>query len=335
MTPKHEKQVLVTGGAGYIGSHVCKALSAAGYLPTVYDDLSTGFASAVRWGELVEANLADRARLLSALRESGAATVVHLAASAYVGESMRDPGKYFRNNVANTLSLLETMAASGVRRIIFSSSCAVYGVPTEIPVSERAARVPVSPYGESKLMCERLIRWFGEAHGIDWVALRYFNAGGADESGTIGEWHDPEPHLIPNVLRAAIGGQAFRMYGADYATPDGSAVRDFVHVADLADAHIRAVRYLECGGASVALNLGTGTGVSVKEVVLAAERVTGSRITVEHCPRRKGDPPTLLASAALARRVIGWCPLRPDIETIVRDAWGSMSRSLDRECPLP
>jgi len=313
--------VLVTGGAGYIGSHTCKALHGDGFCPVVYDNLSTGNAWAVKWGPLIQGDLADRDQLTAALQSSGADTVIHFAASAYVGESMREPGKYFRNNVANTLNLLEAMVAAGVRRIVFSSSCAIYGVPRELPITEESAQRPVNAYGDSKLMCERLIRWFGEAHGLEWMILRYFNAAGADPDGEIGECHDPEPHLIPIILEAARTGGAVHVYGTDYATQDGSAVRDYVHVTDLAQAHLLAVGHLLRGGSSTALNLGTGVGTSVKQTIQAVEHVTGKRIAVECRPRRAGDPPALLASANLARETIGWVPAHCSIETTIRHAW--------------
>ena len=314
-------RAFVTGGAGYIGSHACKALHRAGVESRVYDNLSTGNAWAVRWGECVRGDLADEESLRAALRGSAADTVVHFAASAYVGESMCEPGKYFRNNVANTLKLLEAMVAVGVRRIVFSSSCATYGIPADLPIGEDTPQRPVNAYGESKLMCERLVRWFGEAHGLEWVILRYFNAAGADPDGELGECHDPEPHLIPIILRAVAGGTPIPVFGTDYPTPDGTAVRDYVHVADLARAHVLALEHLRGGGASIALNLASGSGTSVKEVVQAAERETGCRARTEPQPRRAGDPPVLVATCNRAQEVLGWVPEYSAIDTIIRHAW--------------
>jgi UDP-arabinose 4-epimerase len=314
-------KVLVTGGAGYIGSHTCKALHGCGWPTVVYDSLATGAPSAVRWGDLVEGDLGDPSALAAALRRPGVNTVLHFAASAYVGESMRDPGKYFRNNVTNTVNLLEAMVEAGVTRIVFSSSCATYGVPDRLPVREDTPQRPVSTYGESKLMCERIIRWFGKVHGIQWVILRYFNAAGADPDGEIGECHDPEPHLIPIVLQAAAAGLPVAVYGTDYPTPDGTAIRDYVHVTDLARAHVQAMKHLRNGGDSVALNLGTGVGTSVRDVIKSAERVTGRSIAVDARRRRPGDPPALWAAPGLAGELLGWAPQYPCIDDAVRHAW--------------
>ena len=316
------KAILVTGGAGYIGSHACKALAGAGYLPVVYDNLSRGHREAVRWGPLVEGDLADGRHLAETLRRHDIAAVMHFAAYAYVGESMAQPGLYFRNNVANSLVLLEAMREAAVKRIVFSSTCATYGTPAAIPIRESAPQQPVNPYGESKLMIERALHWHGVAHGLAHVALRYFNAAGADPDGEIGEHHDPETHLIPLVLDAALGRRAqIDIYGTDYGTPDGTAIRDYIHVTDLAAAHVQALGYLERGGASTALNLATGQGHSVREVVAAAERVTGRRIPQREVARRPGDPPCLVADATLANRVLGWTPRLSDLDTIIATAW--------------
>ena len=316
------KAVLVTGGAGYIGSHACKALARAGYAPVVLDNLVHGHRDAVRWGPLVEGDLADRALLVETVRRFGVAAVMHFAAFAYVGESMAKPELYFRNNMVNSLALLDALRETGVRRLVFSSSCATYGVPDAVPIREDMPQRPVNPYGESKLMTERMLHWEGVAHGLAYVALRYFNAAGADAEGEIGEHHEPETHLIPLILDAALGRRAqIDVYGTDYPTPDGSAIRDYIHVGDLAEAHVLALQYLERGGASLALNLATGKGHSVREVIAAAERVTGRRIPRRETARRPGDPPALVADAARARAVLGWTPRHSDLDAMLATAW--------------
>jgi len=313
--------VLVTGGAGYIGSHTCKALAAAGYTPVALDNLVYGHRWAVRWGPLEFTDLADRAAVERVLRQRAIRSVIHFAAYAYVGESMSDPGKYFRNNVANTLNLLDAMRAVGVGRIVFSSTCATYGVPDAVPIAEDHPQRPVNPYGESKLFIERALHWHGAAHGLRWMALRYFNAAGADPDGEIGEDHDPETHLIPLAIATALGRRAeLQVMGTDYPTPDGTAIRDYIHVTDLADAHVRALRHLEAAGASGALNLGTGRGHSVREVVATVERVSGRKVHARNAPRRPGDPPALVAAPGRARELLGWEPRCSGLETIVQTA---------------
>ena len=316
-----DKRVLVTGGAGYIGSHTCKALAVAGYVPVTLDNLVHGHRDAVRWGPLVRADLADRTGLEQVLREHRITAVVHFAAFAYVGESMADPGRYFHNNVTCSLNLLDAMHATGVRRLVFSSSCATYGIPDRVPINEDTPQRPVNPYGESKLMVERALHWHGVAHGLRSIALRYFNAAGADAAGELGERHDPETHLLPLAIDAALGHAGpLKVMGTDYDTPDGTAVRDYIHVTDLADAHVRALAHLERGGASAALNLGTGQGHSVREVMAAVERVTGLKVPHVDSPRRAGDPPALVAAPGQARALLGWQPGWSDLETIVRTA---------------
>ena len=316
------RAVLVTGGAGYIGSHACKALARAGHLPVTLDSLVHGHASAVRWGPLVQGDVRDRALLERTMREHRVAAVVHFAAYAYVGESMRDPGKYFGNNVAGTLSVLDAMRACDVRPIVFSSSCATYGVPRSLPIGEDHPQDPINPYGESKRVAERALHWYGAAHGLRSAALRYFNAAGADLDGEIGEDHDPETHLVPLAIGAALGTQPpLAVCGTDYPTADGTAVRDYVHVSDLADAHALALDYLLDGGASVALNLGTGRGHSVREVVAAVERVARRDVPRRDVARRPGDPACLVADAARARELLGWEPRCSGLETIVDTAW--------------
>ena len=319
--------VLVTGGAGYIGGHACKSLARAGYRPVAYDSLVRGHREAVRWGPLVEADLADTERLADTIKRFEVAAVMHFAAFAYVGESMTNPELYFRNNVGNSMRLLEAMRGAGVRHIVFSSTAATYGIPERVPIPEDAPQRPVNPYGESKLMVERMLHWYGEAHGLTHAALRYFNAAGADIDAEIGEDHDPETHLIPLVLQAASGDRPqIEIYGTDYPTPDGTAVRDYIHVQDLAEAHVKAIAHLLRGGASLQLNLGTGSGHSVREVIASAERVTGRRIPRRESPRRPGDPPVLVAQASRARDALDWTPAVSDIDRILATAWAWHSR---------
>ena len=321
------KTILVTGGAGYIGSHACKALAAAGYAPVAYDNLIYGHREAVRWGPLIEADLADRERLAEALARHKVAAVMHFAAFAYVGESMTKPEIYFRNNVVNTLGLLDAMLAAGVRHIVFSSTCATYGTPERVPITEDTPQRPVNPYGESKLMIERALHWYGLAHGLTYAALRYFNAAGADPACEIGEAHDPETHLIPLILDAALGRRPqIDIFGTDYPTADGSAVRDYIHVQDLAEAHVRAIGHLLNGGKSLELNLGTGSGHSVKAVIEAAQRVTGHQIPRREVGRRAGDPASLVADPSRAREVLGWTAQISDLDSILRTAWAWHTR---------
>ncbi len=315
------KRVLVTGGAGYIGSHTVRHLEEHGFEPIVIDDLSTGHRSNVTV-PFVEAKLSDRARVDAALKEHRIEAVVHFAASAYVGESVSNPSKYFQNNVVSTLVLLDAMHAAGVKKIVFSSTCATYGIPAEVPITERTPQLPVNPYGESKLFVERALHWYGAAYGLRSVALRYFNAAGAHEDGTLGEEHEPEVHLIPLVVAAALGRrESIDVYGTDYPTPDGTAVRDYVHVSDLAQAHVDALAYLEKGGAPVALNIGTGTGHSVREVIASVERVSGRKVPTRDRDRRAGDPPVLVADGSLARSTLGWQPRYTELDAIVKTAW--------------
>jgi UDP-glucose-4-epimerase GalE len=315
-------KVLVTGGAGYIGSHAAKALAQSGYEPVVLDNLARGHREAVRWGPLIEGDLADRALLRDSLRRFEIVAVMHFAAYAYVGESMTKPELYFSNNVVNSLNLLEAMRECGVRRFVFSSTCATYGIPDAVPIREEMPQRPINPYGESKLMVERLLHWYGTAHGFAHMALRYFNAAGADVDGEIGEHHEPETHLIPLVLDAALGRRPhIEIFGTDYPTPDGTAIRDYIHVSDLAVAHVLALKHLQQGGASGALNLATGRGHSVREVIAAAERVTKRTILRRESERRAGDPPALVADAGRAGTLLGWTPRLSDLETIVATAW--------------
>lgn len=316
------KNILVTGGAGYIGSHTCKILAKAGYTPITYDNLVYGHRWAVNWGPLEVGDIADRDRLNEVIRTYQPEGVVHFAAYAYVSESVEKPAKYYRNNVAGTLTLLETMHNNGINKIVFSSSCATYGIPVKVPIPEDHPQSPINPYGASKLMVERILEDFNKAYGICFFSLRYFNAAGADPAGEIGESHDPETHLIPLILDVAIGTRPnISVYGNDYETPDGTCIRDYIHVTDLADAHVRALDYLESNHDPQILNLGTGKGYSVKEVISAAESIVGAKIPTVISGRRSGDPPVLVAVADKAKQLLKWKPKYSDLETIIRTAW--------------
>ncbi len=313
--------VLVVGGAGYIGSHTAKQLARAGHTVTVLDNLSTGHESAVKWGLLERVDLANRPEIERVLETHNIEAVIHFAGSAYVGESMKKPAQYFHNNVTNSLNLLEAMHNTGVSKIVFSSSCTTYGIPTQVPIAEDAPQNPISPYGESKLMVEKMLHWFHECHGIKWVALRYFNASGADPEGEIGEQHDPETHLIPLVIGAALGKRpAIQVFGTNYPTPDGTAIRDYVHVNDLATAHIKALEYLVRGGQPTAFNLGTGTGHSVLEVIKMVEKVSGKTVPHVLTTRRAGDPAILVANPNAAKTSLQWQPIFASLEVIVKTA---------------
>lgn len=313
--------MLVTGGAGYIGSHTCKALAQAGLRPVAFDNLTLGHRWAVKWGPLVEADLLDREAVETAMVKHNVGAVIHFAASAYVGDSVRDPAAYYRNNVLTTLSLLDAMRATGVATLIFSSSCSVYGNPVRLPIDESHPLQPLSPYGQTKLDGEHALRWYGQAYGMRWMALRYFNAAGADPAGETGEDHTPETRLIPRALLAALGKEpALEVFGDDYPTPDGTAIRDYVHVTDLADAHVRALAALAKGNASQVVNLGTGRGYSVLEVLRAVESVTGRPAPHRIAARRLGDPGEVVADASRAAAVLGWKAQHSHLQTIVETA---------------
>jgi UDP-glucose-4-epimerase GalE len=319
------KKILVTGGAGYIGSHTAKRLHGAGLEPVVLDDLSLGHEWAAKFGPFVRGNIANADLVKRTVHAHKIEAVIHFAAASSVGESVRDPRKYVHNNVFGTVSLLDAMLEAGVKRIVFSSTAAAYGNPIRVPIDETHPTVPINPYGESKLYLERVMHSY-ETYGLQWAALRYFNAAGADPEGEIGEVHNPESHLIPLCIEAALGKRTLQVYGNDYPTMDGTAVRDYIHVFDLADAHIKALGYLENGGESTAMNLGVGKGFSVMEVIRAVERVTGRSVPFENAPRRAGDPPELVADPAKARERLGWTPQFTDLEEIVRTAWGFFSK---------
>ncbi len=316
--------VLVVGGAGYIGSHAARALRRSGYEVIIYDNLSTGHRRLADGFPLVEGDIGDPSRLQPALSRADA--VMHFAAHAYVGESVENPRKYFRNNVESALCLLNATMDAGIRRLVFSSTCAVYGVPVKVPITEDNPREPVNPYGTSKLFFEHALEAYDKAYGLKSARLRYFNAAGADESGDIGELHDPETHLIPLALAAAAPGSAqLKVFGSDYPTPDGTCIRDYIHVNDLAEAHVRALQHLEKNAESLSLNLGTGRGYSVLEVIQAAESVVGQPVRRQIGPRRAGDPPALVANASRAEKTLGW-KARYGLAEIVSTAWDWMRK---------
>jgi UDP-arabinose 4-epimerase len=312
-------KILVTGGAGYIGSHTAAVVEKSGLTPVILDNLCTGHRWAVGSRAFIEGDLADDVLVRQALEQSRIDAVIHFAAFAYVGESVTDPRKYFHNNVVNTLKLLDAMVDLGVKHIVYSSTCATYGIPDKIPISEEQAQRPVNPYGESKLFVERMLDWYGKAYGLHWIALRYFNAAGA--SGEHGECHDPETHLVPLAIRAALTGVPLQVFGTDYPTEDGTAVRDYIHVDDLARAHLLALEYLKKGGSSRAFNLGTGHGYSVRQVLDMVQEVSGIAVPYQAAPRREGDPPVLVADNRAAKDLLGWTPKSSSLRQIVESAW--------------
>jgi UDP-arabinose 4-epimerase len=327
--------ILVTGGAGYVGSHACKALAARGYVPITYDNLSRGNRWAVKWGPLEKGDIADVGQVRTVLEKYRPSAVMHFAAYAYVGESVEQPLLYYRNNFADTVTLLQTVVDFRCMPVVFSSSCATYGVPERVPITENHPQHPINAYGHSKLFVERLLADLNVACGLPWIALRYFNAAGADPDGEIGEAHDPETHLIPLVLAAARTGAPVRIFGEDYDTSDGTCVRDYVHVTDIAAAHVQALDFLLKGGDSCALNLANKRGYSIKEVIAVAERVCGGAVPLEIVKRRPGDPPILVGDASLAREVLGWKPVHSDLDIQIRHAWNwlkqrDMTQSVSR-----
>ncbi len=313
--------ILVTGGAGYIGSHTVRLLGQQGYDVTVVDNLSRGYRHNADSQRLRVLDIADTAGLCGLFEERRFDAVVHFAAYIAVGESMRAPELYFANNVGGSLSLMTAMIRTGVRNLVFSSTAAVYGMPTAVPIKEEAPYAPVNPYGESKVMVERLLHWFDQVHGLRSVSLRYFNAAGAHADGNLGEEHDPETHLIPLLFRAILTGQPVTIFGEDYPTADGTCIRDYIHVDDLAQAHILVLEWLTGGGASEAFNVGTGSGYSVREVVRAVEEVTGKKVPYVAGPRREGDPPELVADSNKLRRTLKWTPKQSELRNIVSTAW--------------
>lgn len=320
-TDPNTRPILVAGGAGYIGSHTVRALEQRGLPVVVLDDLSAGHREAIR-APLEVCDLGDREGLKRVFAKHNPRSVIHFAAKCYVGESVEDPAKYYEHNVLYTWTLLQEMRASDCRNIVFSSSCATYGNPVEMPMTDSHPQVPISPYGKTKLHMEHMIEDFAHAYDMRFAALRYFNAAGASQEGDLGEHHDPETHLIPLVLQVALGQrEKIMIFGDDYSTPDGSCVRDYIHVEDLAAAHIAALQKLEAGEARIACNLGTGTGFSVKQVIEVAREVTGHPIPAEIAPRRPGDPPELVSGGTRAKELLGWEPARADLRDIISDAW--------------
>jgi UDP-glucose 4-epimerase len=313
--------ILITGGAGYIGSHVVKELLRQGYQPIVYDNLQTGHRKAIKEALLIEGDLADRGKLKETFHLYSIDAVMHFAADSLVGESVKNPLKYFNNNVKNSLQLLEILSEFGVKKFVFSSSAAVYGEPEKIPITEEHTCLPTNPYGETKWIFERVLQAFYEARKLDYISLRYFNAAGADPTGELGEDHFPETHLIPIGLEAALAGASIPVFGADYDTPDGTCIRDYIHVTDLAEAHILALQKLETRGSSAIYNLGNGNGYSVREVIDTIRKVTKRKMTTIESPRRPGDPARLVASSEKIKKELGWVPKYPELETIIETAW--------------
>ncbi|MBY5808181.1 UDP-glucose 4-epimerase GalE [Rhizobium leguminosarum] len=319
--------VLVVGGAGYIGSHTCLDLANKGYMPVVFDNFSNGHREFVRWGPAEEGDIRDRDRLDEVLAKHKPAAILHFAALIEVGESVKDPVSFYENNVIGTLTLLSAAQAAGINAFVFSSTCATYGLPQSVPLDETHRQVPINPYGRTKYIVEQALADYDQYRSLRSVVLRYFNAAGADFEGRIGEWHQPETHAIPLAIDAALGRrQGFKVFGSDYETRDGTCVRDYIHVLDLADAHVRAVEYLLKGGDSVALNLGTGTGTTVKELLGAIEDVSNRPFPVEYIGRREGDSHTLVANNDKARDVLGWVP-QYDLSQIIRSAWDWHAKS--------
>ena len=319
--------ILVTGGAGYVGSHACKALSENGFLPITVDNLVYGHEWAVKWGPLVRGDISDRAVLDHVFSTYKPVAVLHFAAFAYVGESVVSPDKYYRNNVAGTIALLDAVRAHGCSKLVFSSTCSTYGIPHTIPIKEDHEQKPINPYGQSKLMIEQILRDYEKAYGLRHAILRYFNAAGADLEGEIGEDHDPETHLIPLVIQAALGQRkSIEIYGTDYPTPDGTAIRDYIHVTDLANVHVLALQHLIQGKESLSLNVGTGTGHSVREVIRAVKSASKLEVPTRESARREGDPPVLVAEPGEAFKTLGWRPQHSDLHTIVDSAFRWHSR---------
>lgn len=315
--------ILITGGAGYIGSHTARLVETAGHKPVIFDNLSTGYQWAAESRIFIKADLNDPPAIRRVIEEQQIQAVIHFAAHAYVGESVIEPRKYFRNNVVCTLNLLDSMLDAGVKYIVFSSTCATYGIPQNVPIAENHPQFPVNPYGESKLFVERALHWYGQAYGLRWVALRYFNAAGA--SGNLGECHEPETHLIPLAIQAALTGKPLSIFGSDYATKDGTAVRDYIHVDDLASAHLSALNYLLRQGPSRAFNLGTGHGYSVREVIQAVEEAAQRAVPYQTSGRRPGDPPILIADNQAASKELNWKP-QLSLAQMVESAWSWHSK---------
>lgn len=312
------RNILVTGGAGFIGSHACKALAAAGYTPVTIDNLSTGHRDAVRFGPLVQADVRDHTAVETTIVSHNISAIMHFAALAYVGDSMREPLDYYDTNLGGMTSLLQAARTTGIDHIVFSSSCATYGIPDVLPITETSPQNPINPYGRTKLICEQMLADYAAASNLRYAALRYFNAAGADPAGDLTERHDPETHLIPLALMTAAGTRpALSIFGTDYPTPDGTCIRDYIHVCDLARAHVLALKHLLAGGDTVRLNLGSGQGHSIRDIVSGIEDLTARRLPVTHCPRRAGDPPNLTADPTAAARVLGFRADMSDLPSIL------------------
>jgi len=322
------KSILVTGGAGYIGSHCCKALALAGYEPITYDSLERGHAWAVKWGPLEQGDILDRNRLDEVLQKHKPEAVMHFAAYAYVEESVKFPDKYYKNNVEGSLNLLEAMRVNEINKFIFSSSCAVYGIPQEPLIREVHPIAPINPYGAGKSDVEKKLHEHSNKYDFQYVSLRYFNAAGADPDGETGEDHDPETHLIPLVLDTVLGKRpVISIYGSDYDTPDGTCIRDYIHVSDLANAHVKALQYMEQAGQSMIVNVGTGKGYSVREIIEAARKITDTEIKETVIERRQGDPAILVAQATSVEKLLGWSATQSNIEHIIKTAWQWQKRN--------
>ena len=318
------RAILVTGGAGFIGSHTCETLSRNGFVPIAFDNLSRGHAEFVRWGPFEQGDILNSVDLDEAFRRHRPEAVIHFAALAYVGESFPQALAYYRTNVCGLISVIDAMTRHGVSKIVFSSSCATYGIPNVVPITETAQQQPISPYGRSKLACEQVLKDISAAQGLSFGILRYFNASGADRSGTLPERHDPETHLIPLAIDAALGNKPpLQIYGTDYPTRDGTCERDFIHVSDLASAHLKALQYMDAGNSSFEVNVGSGRAHSVLQVKAAIERVTGKNVPVTWAPRRCGDPPLLYADTRLAQRLLQFVPQNSDLDVIIETAWRS------------
>ena len=332
MNSKPTKHVVVTGGAGYIGSHACKALAGAGFVPVTFDNLCRGHEWAVKWGPLEIGDILDPDRLKQVFNQYQPCAVMHFAALAYVGESVTHPMLYYRNNVLGSYTLLECMLDHGIDKFIFSSTCAVYGVPAEVPITETHHKSPINPYGNTKAIIENMLEDLSTINKLEYVSLRYFNAAGADPDGEVGEDHEPETHLIPLVLQTAAGKRSHvNIFGEDYATPDGTCIRDYIHVTDLADAHIKALAYLLDGGQSNFFNLGTETGYSVKQIIERAQKITGKDIDIRSAARRPGDPPVLVADSSKIKQELRWSPAHSDLDTTLTNAWTWQQRAgIDR-----
>jgi UDP-arabinose 4-epimerase len=313
--------ILVAGGAGYIGSHTAKFLSRSGYTPVVLDNLCTGNRYALRYGPFHQGSISDTTLIRELIDRYKPQGAILFAGHIDVGESARQPKKYFHNNVCAAIKFLDAMLEAGLKRVVFSSSCAVYGVQAKMPLDEDTPKDPVSAYADTKMFIEMVMKRYASAYGLQFAALRYFNASGADPEGEIGEHHDPESHLIPLAIHAAMGGNPLKIFGDDYPTPDGTAVRDYVHVNDLADAHLKALQHLIANSGSITLNLGTGSGYSVHEVIRTVEQVSGKKVPANMGPRREGDAPVLVCDPRRVRETLGWVPQHSSLENIVKTAW--------------